>query len=273
MILEGRSSEGWKAFVMTYEEVISAVGELRWRKKGPVDSMVRKRISFVDMAKNGLPEKTTMRKEEIRKAAADVGGMQMLESVGVPLEPNANNVGGLVIPESYDCSGVSDLAAGFDGVVWEHLMKLKAKVDGLIGLVKNRKVAFPPSVGPKMDLRCKVCGFKMVAEDIVGEAMCPPLRGKEDCHLNLSSLDWVLEMVSFFKDMVGLSCNGHESELMALFATLEKDRGNNGLVTSSKSGGKFLRELKGFKSSINYDGKQYVSRKSCKGRRVSIKSL
>lgn len=104
-------------------------------------------------------------------------------------------------------------------------------------------------------------------------AVCPPLKGQEDCHPILFSSAWVLDMVSSFKDLVGLSCDGYENELMALFSILEKDRGNSGVVTPGKSSGKFLRELKGLKSSINYEGKKYESRKSRKGGSVLIKSL
>lgn len=75
----------------------------------------------------------------------------------------------------------------------------------------------------------------------------------------------------FFRHLVGVSCEGHEEELMSLLASLEEERNQCGTKTHSKSEGKFLRELKGLKSSVNYEGKTYVSRKSKKAGRDSLK--
>ncbi|KAB1203635.1 hypothetical protein CJ030_MR8G000648 [Morella rubra] len=116
------------------------------------------------------------------------------------------------------------------------------------------------SLDAKGAIVCVDSGTDGVVAELL--AVCPLMKGKEGCHLKFSSSNWVLEMVSSFRNMVGLSCNGHESELMALLAALKKDRERSGLVTPSKSRGKFLTELKGLKSSVNYDGKKYVSRKS-----------
>lgn len=82
-----------------------------------------------------------------------------------------------------------------------------------------------------------------------------------DYSTKYATSNWVLGMVSSFRHIVGLSREDYEKELMALFATLEKDKGQNCSKTPSKSGGKFLRELKGLESLVNYDGKASVSRK------------
>lgn len=80
-------------------------------------------------------------------------------------------------------------------------------------------------------------------------------------------LDWVLEMVSLVRHMVGLSYVGREDELMKLFIALEKERMRIPPMSPSRSGGKLMRELKALKSSVNYDGKMTTSRKSrCEGR-------
>lgn len=63
---------------MMCEEVISAIGKLRRRSKGPMVSMVNKGISYADMAKSGMLEKKTVGKTEARRATDDVSDMQML---------------------------------------------------------------------------------------------------------------------------------------------------------------------------------------------------
>lgn len=68
--------------------------------------------------------------------------------------------------------------------------------------------------------------------------------------------------------MVGVSCEGYESELMDLFVALERDRGSFGNKTPSRLGGKMMRELKGLKSSINYDGVDFSSKQGRKGGRA-----
>ncbi|KAB1222897.1 hypothetical protein CJ030_MR2G013613 [Morella rubra] len=170
MIPEGSSSAGWQAFALLCEEVILAIGELKRRKKGPGASSVRPGISFANVAQTGLPETKEVGKSESRKASVDVGSMQKIVSVGVPLTPHAHIDAGRVLSDSYNCSGISDLAAGSDGVLWAHLMKLKNDLDGLIGLVKNKTIVAVPSVGPQTNLCCRVCGFKLVAQDSAGVA-------------------------------------------------------------------------------------------------------
>lgn len=66
---------------------------------------------------------------------------------------------------------------------------------------------------------------------------------------------------------MGLSCAGHETELMKLFIALEKERMRIPSVSSLRLGGKLMRELKGLETSVNYDGKMGTSRtSSCGGR-------
>lgn len=100
---------------------------------------------------------------------------------------------------------------------------------------------------------------------------------KDDAKLGRSSKGddsgWVLSMVSSFRQLVGVSCEGHEEELLSLFVALEKERNQNCSINSTKSGGKCLRELKGLNSSVNYEGKTYVLRKSRQGGRDQQKSL
>lgn len=76
--------------------------------------------------------------------------------------------------------------------------------------------------------------------------------------------DWALNLVSSVRQVVGVACEGHEEKLMALFATLEKERYQNGSKTPCKLGSKCLRKLKGLSSIVNYGGKTYVLRKTRK---------
>lgn len=69
------------------------------------------------------------------------------------------------------------------------------------------------------------------------------------------NFDWVLRLVSFVRQVVGVSCEGHEEKLMSLFTSLEREIFQNGSKTSCKSVGRGLRELKGLSSTVNYEGK------------------
>lgn len=92
--------------------------------------------------------------------------------------------------------------------------------------------------------------------------------GKDDFSTSFESSNWVLGMVFSFRHMVGLSCEGHEEELLALFTALEKECCPK---MPCKSEGKLTKELKGLKFTINCDRKTYVSRKNRKDERESIK--
>ena len=67
-------------------------------------------------------------------------------------------------------------------------------------------------------------------------AMCLPEREKGEDIGNVRMSDWVLEMVSSFRHMVGLSCMGREKELMNLFSALEKDRQRISSMSPCRSG-------------------------------------
>lgn len=70
--------------------------------------------------------------------------------------------------------------------------------------------------------------------------------------------------ISSFRHFVRVSCEGHDFELLNLFAALEKERGQSGGKSVARSGGKMVRELKALKSSVNYDANVSSSRRSKK---------
>ena len=80
--------------------------------------------------------------------------------------------------------------------------------------------------------------------------------------------EWVVERVKDFCHVVGLSLEGHEEEMIALFRAIEADRKTktsptkNGIVvepTPTSTKGK--RELQRLACSINYDGKKGIESK------------
>lgn len=82
--------------------------------------------------------------------------------------------------------------------------------------------------------------------------------------------NWVLQMVSSFRHMVGVSYESYESELLNLFVALDRNRGSGGSITPNRSGAKLMRELKGLKSNINYDGGEVSYRRTRKGGRATV---
>ncbi|KAB1224133.1 hypothetical protein CJ030_MR2G024431 [Morella rubra] len=83
---------------------------------------------------------------------------------------------------------------------------------------------------------------------------------------------WVLEMLYFFRHLVAVSCDGHEEDLLTLFAALEKEK-ELGSRPLGRSGGKMIRELKYLECSVNYDGSASSSRRSRKVGRALVNYL
>ncbi|KAB1206138.1 hypothetical protein CJ030_MR7G014283 [Morella rubra] len=79
-------------------------------------------------------------------------------------------------------------------------------------------------------------------------------------------------MVSLFRHLVGLSCEGHEQELLRLFAALERDREQSCHKSPGGNDDKFSRELKGLVSSINYDGRTSTVRQGRSEGRALLKN-
>jgi len=66
-------------------------------------------------------------------------------------------------------------------------------------------------------------------------------------------LDWVLQIVEQILHIVGLSCEGFEEELVALFAAIEAGQSKQALTSCSIFGKKSSRESRWLVCSINYD--------------------
>jgi hypothetical protein len=71
--------------------------------------------------------------------------------------------------------------------------------------------------------------------------------------------DWVLERILAFCQELGLVCDGHEDELMALFIAIEANRlnrkGGSGHQSGDKVGNHGNHELKRLECTVNYDVK------------------
>lgn len=145
MIPKGRSREGWQSFAMVCEELISVLGELRRKRVRLVDSVIRQGVSFAQMVRSSPLEKKVAGERETRDTQVDTSKMKMKLTFGVPKEPHADSVEGLMFSKSNNLTGAPIVTAGADGVLWEHLMRLKAELDRLIGLAKNSKMVLEPS--------------------------------------------------------------------------------------------------------------------------------
>jgi hypothetical protein len=93
---------------------------------------------------------------------------------------------------------------------------------------------------------------------------------EEPILLASDSLDWVVQKGKSFHHFVGLSYEGFEDELMALFNAIEATRNQNGLASSPCSLSKIVNrghhELKRLACSLNYDLKgRHYSRGEGKG--------
>jgi hypothetical protein len=69
------------------------------------------------------------------------------------------------------------------------------------------------------------------------------------------SSDWVLQLVMVFSHIVGLSCDGLEGKLLALFEDIIASNGGKAPGSSSRASKKGTRELNNLFSSINYDAR------------------
>jgi hypothetical protein len=72
-------------------------------------------------------------------------------------------------------------------------------------------------------------------------------RGK----VGAQSSDWVLQLVKVFSHLVGLSCDGYEGKLSALFEDIIASNSGKVSGSSPRAGKKGMRELNNLFSSIN----------------------
>jgi hypothetical protein len=67
--------------------------------------------------------------------------------------------------------------------------------------------------------------------------------------------DWILQLVMVFSRIMGLSCDGFEGRLLALFKDIIASNGGKTSGSSSRASKKGTRELNNLFSSINYDAR------------------
>ncbi|KAE7995727.1 hypothetical protein FH972_000497 [Carpinus fangiana] len=120
-----------------------------------------------------------------------------------------------------------------------------------------------------------VTGMELIQFDDEEVVDCEPLdvqmgdtmKGEE---LNKKeACEWVVERMKDFCHVVGLSLEGHEEELMAMFRAIEADRNKKTspfvvdvAVEHTTTISKSKRELQHLSCSINYDGKKGVATKA-----------
>jgi hypothetical protein len=110
-----------------------------------------------------------------------------------------------------------------------------------------------------LDAGCPPPGFPtsscleldLVSEDPSPLLCCPAnkVRGKAGDQ----SSAWVLQLVKVFSQLVGLSCDGYEGKLSALFEDIVASNSEKASGSRSRVGKKGTRELNNLFSSINYD--------------------
>lgn len=158
MIPQGQSNAGWQAFLQMCEELISVIGVLRHKKLGHGNSQIKQGVSFAQMVRAGSPERKVMGEKESHMFYVVDGSLKNQSKFGVPKASHA------VIGEDHVPSKknhfveVPAVMAGSGGRLWDHLMKIKAKLDGLIELAKKKEVELEPNKA----FCCLICGFSLV---------------------------------------------------------------------------------------------------------------
>lgn len=75
-----------------------------------------------------------------------------------------------------------------------------------------------PSVSEKDSLSPSPAGVIVGEELVVTDGVSDPVLS-----FGIENSDWVLSLVYFVRQVVGVSCEGHEDKLMSLFASLERE--------------------------------------------------
>ncbi|KAB1223192.1 hypothetical protein CJ030_MR2G011929 [Morella rubra] len=182
MISEGKSRVGWQAFVQMCEELISVIGVLQRKKLGPVDSAIKQGVSFAQSVRVGLPEIKVVGEKVSRQINVDNGSLKNSLRFGVLKVLHAEIGEGHVSPKNNHSVKTPAVTTGLEGRLWDHLMKLKAELDCLIRLAKNKEV----DLDPRKALCHMVCGFKLVAQQ--------PAIGPISSSSPLSFLGWICIM-------------------------------------------------------------------------------
>lgn len=115
--------------------------------------------------------------------------------------------------------------------------------------------------------------MNVVGEELEGSeplSVHPLAMGAEQGAPNLVSSNWVVQRVKNLCHLVGLSCDGFEDQMLALFSAIEASRNHTfaGYVSGVcfKAGTKGNQELKRLDSSVNYDNRGQSNRGKGKGR-------
>jgi hypothetical protein len=157
------------------------------------------------------------------------------------------------------------------GCKW--VFTIKHKADGSVERYKARLVAkgFTQTYGINYDGVDSLALMTSTGENLgdfeLLEVMPLAVLEKD---IGVESSDWVLERISGFCKVVGISCPGLEEKMMELFNGIEAQRFSDRVRqnnNSSTMGNRGHREVKRLECSVNYDGKGgQSSRLTRKGR-------
>jgi hypothetical protein len=92
-------------------------------------------------------------------------------------------------------------------------------------------------------------GVNRCSEDPSPLLCCPGNK----LRAGVQSSAWVLQLAKVLSHLVGVSCDGDEERLSALFENMVESNSEKGTASSVRTGKKGMRELNSLFSSINYD--------------------
>jgi hypothetical protein len=176
---------------------------------------------------------------------SQMGNSDFLVSLSKPLELPA--VSSAVIP-GWELAAIPDgedsgLSVAANGVIPEDpLISQPISIESLSG-----DVLFP-SVNSRNNSSMEL---ELCSEDPSPLRYCPAKKSRGKA--GAQSTDWVLHLVLVFSQLVGLSCDGYEGKLSALFEEIIASNSGKVSGTSSRANKKGMRELNNLFSSINYD--------------------
>jgi hypothetical protein len=122
----------------------------------------------------------------------------------------------------------------------------------------------PPSgLGPRNGLE-----LVLFPEEEPSPLSCCPSDKVRGFSGKKSSKDF-LKAILEYSHSVGITCDGYEGKLSAVFEAILADNDKKETGSCSKLGNKFSRELNRLSCSINYDGRSgSTSQSRCKGREL-----
>jgi hypothetical protein len=140
-----------------------------------------------------------------------------------------------------------DLEASGFSVAAEVVDSMEPLLNQSVGLYCSGEV-FPSSSLGSLYSSCLDLDF---SEDPSPLICCPVNKTRRKS--GAQSSEWVLKFAMIFSHLVGVSCDGYEGKLSALFEEIIANNSEKTFGSSSRASKKGMRELNNLFSSVNYD--------------------